>query len=94
MTDIGDNPLIIDEAQGSKAMALAIKKIVDEDRRKGQFILTGSSNVFTSLEIADSLAERMRTIKLWPMSIAETLRRKPSQILDSHHSSIDRYRIS
>ena len=55
---------------------------MDEDRRKGQFILTGSSNVFTSLEIADSLAGRMRTIKLWPMSVAETLRRKPSQILD------------
>ena len=82
MADIGDNPLIIDEAQRSKAMALAIKKIVDEDRRKGQFILTGSSNVFTSLDIADSLAGRMRTIKLWPMSVAETLRRKPSQILD------------
>ena len=29
MADIGDNPLIIDEAQRSKAMALAIKKIVD-----------------------------------------------------------------
>lgn len=82
MTDIGDNPLIIDEAQRSKTMALAIKKIVDEDRRKGQFILTGSSNVFTSLEIADSLAGRMRTIKLWPMSMAEALRRKPSNILD------------
>ena len=82
MADIGDNPLIIDEAQRSKTMALAIKKIVDEDRRKGQFILTGSSNVFTSLEIADSLAGRMRTIKLWPMSMAEALRRKPSNILD------------
>ena len=82
MADIGDNPLIIDEAQRSKTMALAIKKIVDEDRRKGQFILTGSSNVFTSLEIADSLAGRMRTIKLWPMSMAEALRRKPSNVLD------------
>ena len=82
MADIGDNPLIIDEAQRSKTMALAIKKIVDEDRRKGQFILTGSSNVFTSLEIADSLAGRMRTIKLWPMSMAEALRRKPSKVLD------------
>ena len=38
MANIGDNPLIIDEAQRSKTMALAIKKIVDEDRRKGQFI--------------------------------------------------------
>jgi len=82
MADIGDNPLIIDEAQRSKSMALAIKKIVDEDRRKGQFILTGSSNVFTTLEVADSLAGRMRTIKLWPLTVSETLERQPNKVLD------------
>ena len=82
MTDIGDNPLIIDEAQRSKRMALAIKKIVDEDRRKGQFILTGSSNVFTTLQVADSLAGRMRTIKLWPLTVSETMERNPSKLLD------------
>jgi predicted AAA+ superfamily ATPase len=82
MADIGDNPLIIDEAQRSKTMALAIKRIVDEDRRKGQFILTGSSNVFTTLEVADSLAGRMRTIKLWPLTIAEVTERHPNNILD------------
>ena len=82
MADIGDNPLIIDEAQRSKTMALAIKKIVDEDRRKGQFILTGSSNVFTTLEVADSLAGRMRTIKLWPLTISEVAERNPNNILD------------
>ena len=82
MADIGDNPLIIDEAQRSKTMALAIKKIVDENRRKGQFILTGSSNVFTTLEVADSLAGRMRTIKLWPLTISEVAERNPNNILD------------
>ena len=82
MADIGDNPLIIDEAQRSKKMALAIKKIVDENRRKGQFILTGSSNVFTTLEVADSLAGRMRTIKLWPMTVSEVMERSPSVLLD------------
>lgn len=82
MADIGDNPLIIDEAQRSKKMALAIKKIVDENRRKGQFILTGSSNVFSTLEVADSLAGRMRTIKLWPMTISEVMERSPSTLLD------------
>ncbi len=82
MDNIGDHPLIIDEAQRSKTMALAIKKIVDEDRRKGQFILTGSSNVFTTLEVADSLAGRMRTIKLWPLTVSESLERKPCRLLD------------
>jgi len=82
MADIGDNPLIIDEAQRSKTMALAIKKIVDEDRRKGQFILTGSSNVFTTLEVADSLAGRMRTIKLWPLTVSEVKETRPNNILD------------
>ena len=82
MQDIGDYPLIIDEAQRSKKMALAIKKIVDENRRKGQFILTGSSNVFTTLEVADSLAGRMRTIKLWPMTVSEISNTEPNHILD------------
>lgn len=82
MQNIGDYPLIIDEAQRSKKMALAIKKIVDENRRKGQFILTGSSNVFTTLEVADSLAGRMRTIKLWPMTVSEISNTEPNHILD------------
>lgn len=79
---IGDNPLIIDEAQRSKTMALAIKQIVDADRRKGQFILTGSSNVFTTLEVADSLAGRMRTIKLWPLTVSEISNAQPNRLLD------------
>lgn len=80
--DLRDTPLVIDEAQRSKKLALAIKRIVDTDRRMGQFILTGSSNVFTTLEVADSLAGRMRSLKLWPLSIAEVKRCSPSSILD------------
>lgn len=71
MDDLDKAPLIIDEAQRSKKLALAIKRIVDTSRRKGQFVLTGSSNVFTTMEVADSLAGRMRTLKLWPLSAAE-----------------------
>jgi len=33
-------------------------------------------------ELEAALAASMRTIKLWPMSMAEALRRKPSNILD------------
>ncbi len=71
MQDLGQAPLIIDEAQRSKKLALAIKRVVDTDRRKGQFVLTGSSNIFTTTDVADSLAGRMRTLKLWPLSVAE-----------------------
>jgi len=81
-SDLGNAPLIIDEAQRSKSLSLSIKRIVDANRRKGQFVLTGSSNVFTSAEIADSLAGRMRTLQLWPLSAAEINRSKPQHILD------------
>jgi predicted AAA+ superfamily ATPase len=75
-------PLIIDEAQRSKKLALAIKRVVDTNRRKGQFVLTGSSNVFTTTDIADSLAGRMRTLKLWPLSVAEVKRARASRLMD------------
>ncbi|SIQ89088.1 hypothetical protein SAMN05880561_105255 [Rhizobium sp. RU33A] len=75
-------PLIIDEAQRSTKLALALKRIVDENRAMGQFILTGSSNVFTSAHVADSLAGRVYTITMLPMSVAETQCVGPAKILD------------
>lgn len=74
-------PLIIDEVQRSKGLVLTIKKTVDGNRRKGQFILTGSSNIFTSIKVADSLAGRMRVLKLWPLTVSEIRKRIPSTIL-------------
>ena len=82
MEDPKSAPLIIDEAQRSKKLALAIKRIVDANRRKGQFVLTGSSNVFTTTEVADSLAGRMRTLKLWPLSIAEIKMAPVNRLMD------------
>ncbi|MCY3983822.1 MAG: ATP-binding protein [Roseovarius sp.] len=78
----GDNPLIIDEAQRSTDLSLAIKRIVDEDRSKGQFVLTGSSNVFRTANVADSLAGRMRTLTLWPLSTSEICRAPVSRLID------------
>ena len=75
-------PLIIDEAQRSRKLALAIKRLVDSSNRKGQFVLTGSSNIFSTLHVADSLAGRMLTLTLWPLTAAETLSRGPSRVLD------------
>ncbi|MGB3244595.1 MAG: ATP-binding protein [Sulfitobacter sp.] len=82
MQDLDQAPLIIDEAQRSKKLALAIKRVVDTDRRKGQFVLTGSSNIFTTTDVADSLAGRMRTLKLWPLSVAEVKSGPVSHLVD------------
>lgn len=82
MADVKDGPLIIDEAQRSTELALAIKAIVDKDRKKGQFLITGSSNVFANMKVADSLAGRMVTEKLWPLTAAEIKHALPNQLLD------------
>ena len=80
--EMKDTPLIIDEAQRSGKLSLAIKRIVDSSNRKGQFVLAGSSNLFSTRHVADSLAGRMLTLTLWPLTAAETMSRGPSRFLD------------
>jgi hypothetical protein len=62
---------VIDEIQRAPSLLLAIKKSVDEDRRPGRFLLTGSANLMTLPNVADSLAGRMETLSLLPLSQSE-----------------------
>ncbi|MDZ4346514.1 MAG: ATP-binding protein, partial [Candidatus Binatia bacterium] len=62
---------IIDEIQRVPQLLLAIKKSVDEDRRPGRFLLTGSANLMVMPTLADSLAGRMETLTLLPLSQSE-----------------------
>lgn len=62
---------VIDEIQRAPALLLAIKKSVDEDRRAGRFLLTGSANLMALPTVADSLAGRMETLSLLPLSQSE-----------------------
>lgn len=80
--DRNSAPIVVDEAQRSKRLPLAIKRMVDADPRPGQFVLTGSSNVFGTRHVADSLAGRMMTLTLWPLTVAETMSRAPPALLD------------
>ena len=66
----------IDEVQRAPELLLAIKKSVDEDRRPGRFLLTGSANILTLTKVADSLAGRMETIQLLPLARTELLGQK------------------
>ena len=62
---------VIDEVQRAPQLLLAIKKSVDDDRRPGRFLLTGSANLMTLPKVADSLAGRMETLTLLPLSQSE-----------------------
>ena len=62
---------VIDEIQRAPGLLLAIKKSVDEDRRPGRFLLTGSANLMALPTVADSLAGRMDTLSLLPLSQSE-----------------------
>ncbi len=68
---------IIDEIQRAPELLRAIKKTVDEDRRPGRFLLTGSANVLTLPTVSESLAGRMEIINLLPLSRSEIKNKKP-----------------
>ena len=77
---------VIDEVQRAPSLLLAIKKSVDENRRPGRFLLTGSANLMALPTLADSLAGRMETLTLLPLSQAEieaTPEHRPVNWLDA-----------
>jgi predicted AAA+ superfamily ATPase len=56
----------------------AIKRSVDQDRRPGRFLLTGSANVLTLPTVSESLTGRMEeVVTLLPLSRAEIRSKKP-----------------
>jgi hypothetical protein len=73
---------VIDEIQRAPQLLLAIKKSVDEDRRPGRFLLTGSANVMALPTVADSLAGRMETLALLPLSQSE-IELRPANWIDN-----------
>lgn len=65
------NRAIIDEVQRAPQLLLALKLSIDQDRRPGRFLLTGSANLLSLPSIADSLAGRMEVHALLPFSQTE-----------------------
>lgn len=80
---VGDLPerAILDEVQLAPAIFSALKLTIDRERTPGRFILTGSTNILLLPRLADSLAGRMATVRLYPLTQCEVLRR-PSTLLD------------
>lgn len=65
-------PLIIDEIQYTPQLFSYIKILIDKQRAKnGQFLLTGSQLFPLMANVSDSLAGRIATLTLLPLSIKE-----------------------
>lgn len=63
--------MIIDEIQKCPELLSAIKLSVDNDRRPGRFLITGSSNILHIRGANESLAGRAETVILEPFSVGE-----------------------
>lgn len=66
-----NGPMVIDEIQRVPELLLAIKEVVDRDRRPGRFLLTGSARILGLRSVADALPGRMETLELYPFSQGE-----------------------
>jgi len=74
---------IIDEVQRAPELLMSIKESVDRDPRPGRFLLTGSANLMTLPQVADSLAGRMETIRLMPLAQSELIGQSAPSFLTS-----------
>ncbi|MBN1947979.1 MAG: ATP-binding protein [Bradymonadales bacterium] len=65
--------MTLDEVQRSPDLLLAVKRAVDEEKRPGRYVLTGSANLLLMRQVSESLAGRAIYLTLWPMTRREQL---------------------
>lgn len=65
--------MTLDEVQRSPDLLLAVKRVVDEARTPGRFLLTGSANLLLMQRLSESLAGRAAYLTLWPLTRREQL---------------------
>jgi len=80
--------VVLDEIQKAPGLFPAIKLAVDQDRRPGRFLLTGSANVMTLPRLSESLAGRMEILPLYPFSAGELDGRKEGFVRKSFADEI------
>lgn len=69
--DVNKPPIIVDEIQKAAELFDYIKDIVDEEKVKGQFYLTGSQSMKLMKNVSDSLAGRAGVIRMLGLSMRE-----------------------
>lgn len=73
---LATRPIVLDEVQRVPQLLLAVKRAVDERRRAGDFVLTGSANLLLMGKVADTLAGRAIYLELPPFCPTEWAGRK------------------
>jgi len=76
--------IIIDEAQKAPAMLSAIKKVIDMQNNKKQFIISGSANLLLMKNVTETLAGRAAYITLPPMAYSEMRGAKYNRIIERY----------
>jgi len=82
-------PVVIDEVQKAPDLLRAIKRGVDQNRRPGRYLLTGSANVMTLSSVSESLAGRISLHTLYPFCWPEFLEKPKPMILKDLFGGID-----
>lgn len=75
--------LILDEVQKVPTILEAVKMVVDRDNAKGQYLLTGSSNLRFAKSVHDSLAGRLGHLRLRPLAFGEIAAHKPTFLAEA-----------
>ena len=91
--DMNKPPIIVDEIQKVAELFDYIKDVVDEDKTKGQFYLTGSQSLKLMKNVSDSLAGRAGVIKMLGLSMREldgVFYRKPFLPVQEHINDIEK----
>lgn len=66
-----DKCIVLDEVQRMPELFSMLRPLIDEDRRPGRFILTGSAAPALVQGISDSLAGRISYLELTPIGLSE-----------------------
>jgi predicted AAA+ superfamily ATPase len=81
-------PVILDEIQYVPELLHFLKDRIDNDRKPGQWVLSGSQSFALMRGITQTLAGRIAILTLTPLSVTEVVGAKPPRSIDAllHHA--------
>ena len=77
-----EGPTIIDEVQMVPEIFRPLKMLVDENRKSGRFLLTGSASIMALPQLSDALVGRMVLHTLQPFSAGELQKKSLKSFID------------
>src|SRR3989339_1452109 len=81
LLEVADYPLALDEIQKYPPAFDALKYSIDNLRRLGRFLISGSVRFAARRQIRESLTGRLFLLELFPLNLSECHSKKPSEFL-------------